>query len=731
MTGPRKKSLLQPLQNAPRLEDSGNENPLDGFSDSKPLNIVRPQPLSSGRIMRAFSEEKAARLNVEQAHLKDKEVKSKIDSPILKAGPLSPVLKNSIYPSKHFDPTKRRASDVEVRQSLGGIRVGIVPVSPFLQSKRASLITPLGVELRARAVAEGLPPLLALATQISTRVMGNTVAYRGSGPIPPGLYHAIFTGELRPKPVTEKAKSSTIGPQTGYAASDRRNGRYELNKKGEYHNRPDEIPKHLDGHPLEISLRNIFNDMGTKYALVEQDKNPDENGVLRFYQINHAYDKIQGIIYSVNMNEGQKIDSEILKKYKLVSNHFEHLGKEPDINSKFYNKNLDELFPVSVKHPEDIALSPLMVLGGIVRDCDIDTITDPPPEFMAQRFGPEKTPHAFEIFLKPLDMSAHGIVDDNGEEQAPGVLESDRANDAKALMAKQLLEINRLRWAQYENLKEEASKIAAIEKPDKPFNAAQWSIDNADKQPFVQKNMTLKQTADMVVSVGKGTAMQLYQGLEINVIEQKIRATQLDSGKGTLNITDLDSNDHAVRNAALMVLHAREILYSEKTIATSFIQHPAECHNEHYTCERGAIVAVSGKTIFIGDDQKLSDFVSSNDQYQPINPQWIAPNSLGSKNASIWVKHFLAGYDQHYNNNDPDIAVVKHNVDLYLKNHPEIFQEVLKDYQIHPNKKGSESSKSYLKNFDETLFEAANLQNSSASQMPSQEKSHNVSPGRG
>lgn len=37
-----------------------------------------------------------------------------------------------------------------------------------------------GVEIRAAACAQGLPPMVALATQISARINGNIVAYRGS-----------------------------------------------------------------------------------------------------------------------------------------------------------------------------------------------------------------------------------------------------------------------------------------------------------------------------------------------------------------------------------------------------------------------------------------------------------------------------------------------------------------------------------------------------------------------
>jgi hypothetical protein len=326
-------------------------------------------------------------------------------------------------------------------------------------------------------------------------------------------------------------------------------------------------------------------------------------------------------------------------------------------------------------------------------------------------------------------MSMHGSVDENGEEQAPPIEEVIRANNAMASMVQQLLEINSLKWAQYNNLKAEAKGKAERERPEEPFNSAQWSIDNADKKPFIRKNMTLELMTAMVVRVGKGTAMQLYQGLEINVIEQKIRASQLDPSKGVINIADFDSDDRAIRNAALLALHARKIPYNRETIATSFIQHPGECHNEHYTCPRGPLVVVSNKNVFIGDDQKLSNFVSANGQYQPINPEWIAPNSLGNKSASIWVKHFLAGYNQHYKN-DPDVAAVKQNVDAYLIAHKEIFCDLLKDFMSHPEKKDVDSSRDYLKKFHKTLFNEAKMLVGSDFQVGLVDKTGGLSPVR-
>ena len=514
-----------------------------------------------------------------------------------------------------------------------------------------------GEILRAKAVAEGLPPIVALATQISTRIMGNIVAFRGSGPIPPGMYHHVLTGDARPKPVTEKAKSSTIGPQTGYAPADPRNGRYEKTKDG-YILRPEKDPNpNLSSRVLETSLRNIFNDIGTKYELV-QGKNPDENGILRFYQSNHEYDKIKDIVYSVNLNEATDIDPEILKNYKLVSNHFENADKEPTPGSPFYDLNLDALCPTSVQHPGDNQPAPIKVLGDIVRDCDLDSITDPPYEAMVKMLGSEKRDGLFkERYFTLIDMSAHHHPGDDEH----NLLKDSQAELAVTDMVKKMLEINSERWENFNHFKSVAREAAGA-----GFDEAKWELENIDKKPFVREKMNLEVMAAMVVTVGKGSPMQLYQGLEINVIEQKIFASQTQPGAPKINMNDLVSTDPAVRNAALVGLQQQDIVYSQETIAKSFIQHPAEMCNEHYICPRGQVVAISNDKINMGGDAMLSAMVLENNQSQPINPKWIEQGSLGSGNDKIWVEHYLSRDDNY--RKDPDLAEVKVQVINFLSN---------------------------------------------------------------
>jgi hypothetical protein len=492
----------------------------------------------------------------------------------------------------------------------------------------------VGEILRAKAVSEGLPPLVALATQISTSVMGNIVAYRGSGPIPPGMYHHVLTGQARPKPVTEKAKSSTIGPQAGYAPLDQRNGRYEKTQDG-YALRIEKDPPNpnLSSRVLETSIRNIFNDLGVKYELVN-GKNPDENGLLRFYQSNHEYDKIKDIIYSINLNTAKAIDPDILKNYKLVSNHFENAGKEPLPGSPFHGLNLDALCDTYVQHPGESEPVPIKVLGDIVRDCDLDSITNPPHEAMVNMLGNEPREGYFkERFFTLIDMSAHHHAGDPEYND----MEDCRAELAVADMLKKMLEINSLRWNNY-NYQKSTARLAA----GSDFDEAKWELQNVEKKPFVHENINLDIMSAMVVTVGKGSPMQVYQGLEINVIEQKILASQTVALATKINLTDLDSPNVMTRNAALNALHQQDIPYNRETIAKSFIQHPAEMCNEHYTCPRGQVVAVSHDKINIGDDAMLANMVREKHQFQPINPKWIEESSLGSRNSKIWVEHYLS-----------------------------------------------------------------------------------------
>jgi hypothetical protein len=503
-----------------------------------------------------------------------------------------------------------------------------------------------GEEIRAKACAEGLPPMVAMATQISTRLMGNIVAYRGSGPIPPGLYHSIFTGEARPKPVTEKAKSSNIGPQNGRIVAvdepdDARNGRYQKNKEGEYELRHDTPPKGLVAQPLEISLRNIVNDLEIKYKLTE-GQNPDDKGILRFTEI-HDSPYVSQIIYSVNVNEVKPISQDILDSYKLVSNQIEENKKSEENKKKSTHDErikhllehypLDSLCPVYAQHPGQKEAKAIRVLGGIVRDCDIDFITDPPD--MKRLLGTENV----KKFLEPIDMSPHLPHDEKTMDHDRIKLEKLLASKAVDNMVYMLLEINNLRWKKYNDLKDAAIKEAKAAGRD--FNLSEWKLANAHLKPFVPKQSNLLMMSAIVVTVGKGTPMQLYQALEINLIQQRILVSSRTHAEETkVNMENLDHPDRNISNRELLKLHRQVISHNKELIARSFIQHPSECHNEHYTSPRGFSVLVAGNIIKTEQDPNIAKFVRDNKQYIPINKQWINP-STGSENAEVWVEHFL------------------------------------------------------------------------------------------
>jgi hypothetical protein len=551
-----------------------------------------------------------------------------------------------------------------------------------MSSKRESRS---GEEIRAAACAEGLPPMVASATQISTRLAGNIVAFRGSGAIPPGLYHSIFTGEGRPKPVTEKAKSSNIGPQAGRAAEDPRNGRYDKNETGEYLLRPDKPPKGLDAQPLELSLRNIISDLGTKYQLTPNDNNPDKAGILRFCE-NHPSPDVKAIVYSVNINEAKKIPQEIRDNYKLVSNHLEEKPNGMINDERFKDLPLDSLCFVSAQHPSDNAPKVIKVLGGIVRDCDIDFITDPPAAKMESLLG---TKH-FKKFLEPLDMSPHLHSHDGHTDKVADKAEKIRASTARDNMVYMLLEINNLKWEKYNNLKDAAMKTAGAN-----FNQEAWELENAHLKPFVPENSNLGLMSAMVVTVGKGTPMQLYQALEINIIQQKILSSCTSPDGTRVNMENIDNSDKNISNNELLKLHKQPISYSKETIARSFIQHPSECHNEHYTSPRGTSVLVKGDTIKMEKDPALAQIVQNSGQYIPINKQWINP-SAGSGNAKVWVEHFLRN-EELYRGKKDDAAAVSG----YLKNDKNIdfIVKLQNEFTTHPNAHGTKSAENYLNKF--------------------------------
>jgi hypothetical protein len=575
-------------------------------------------------------------------------------------------------------------------------------------SKNSRLLAKLPSQARAEVVAEGLPPIVGFAIGLSTSLMGNVVSLRGSGPIPAGLYYMIFTGLARPKPITAKEKSSTIGLQAGCAPKDKRNGRYDINPEtGMYELRekpkPGEQPTPFDPNNesvLQVSLRNIFLEtkpVGTKYELLT-GTNPDAVGNLRFRQVDHDSEDVKAIIYSVNVNQALPLSNEIKENYRLIANHLQDLGKEPSKDSPFAKYNLDALCPAYAQHPGPGEVpQPIVIYGGIVRDCDVDMMTDPDPEAIEKMFGVKAD--LYPRFTENLEMSTHHHEGDSRETR---IAEEKRANAQGAEMLTRILDLNSKSWDVYETMENTARGNPAI------TDFQKWQIDHAHLKPFIEKVPDSKTLATMVVTLGNGNAFQLWQGLQINYIEQRTLAACLSKDPSEKIIyTDLD--DSAKRNVALHKLHnLKSFQYKQ---ATAFIQHPNESNNEFYTSPRGIGVIVSGKQIFIGKDQDASDLILKKNQYVPINKMWIADSSLGNTNAAVWVKHFLAQSQSHYNaesksNPNQKHATIIHNqVANYLKDprNLDMLKELIIESKAHPGK-GSDSKifidKFLLKNPD-------------------------------
>lgn len=539
----------------------------------------------------------------------------------------------------------------------------------------------ISATLRGRAAEHGLPPILAVATSISTAVYGNMVAYRGSEPITAGQYYQIITGEGRPKAVTRKEKSSNLEVTNGYLVENPVFGRYDKQPDGKYALRPDKPPEGLERNQLEIPLRKIYNGLGDKFELVGA-KNPDDQGNLRFRQINHESEDVRALVYCVNVKDVKPVSPEIIAHNKLVSNEYKNLNikGEPDANSPFYGLSLDAMCKVSGQQPVGNGYSdpqPIVVLGGIVRDCDIDWMTVPPRNKLYELLRTEET----QKYLEPLDMSAHGKDD------------VQRANDATVEMVTRIMEIHDQRWETYNHYKQWAGHQPGSDAEKK------WERDHAEMKPFVAEDATQEMITAMVVTVGKGTPLQLYQALEINIVEQKILAssTKLDGTK--VNVADLSSENQNIRNAALMQVHEQKIEYSKDTISRSFLQHPGENYNEHYTSKRSPSVAVSGSQIVTAEDKAMSQIILNKDQYVAINPKWIAENSPGNDNAAVWVSHFMAKSDTHYKNE----PVVKEMVDKFLANprNLEYIEKKLEDFDVYPKATGASAAKDYLTRFIE------------------------------
>jgi len=531
-----------------------------------------------------------------------------------------------------------------------------------------------GNTLYAAAAKEGLPPIVTLATQLSTRLWGNIVAFRGSGPIPQDLYYDVLTGKAKPKPVTLKIKTSNIGPQAGRIVKDVRNGGYKL-KNAEYELRTKVPSLKFKSSSLKISLRGIYHDiLSRKYALLTSD----DQYLLKFNQINFDSDVVKGITYSINLKTAEPIPKKVLLNYNLVSSLPYDLTQNNFEDQVFNRFNLDALYIVSVKHMDNKESSPIKVLDGYVRDSDIDFITDPSSAKLISLLDTKY----FEKFLTPLDMSPKNKYLRH------------RANNAAVELIASLVEINNLRWGVY-NIKKDKAKLKNYDS----FNEDQWELENIEIKPIVPENATLGLMSNMVVTVGKGTPTQSYQALEINIYQQKILA-YFKNPKERFKLIDFENNE----KYTLLKLHQQIIKYNKLTRSKCFIQHPAECHNEHYTSSRSPSIIIQGDTVIVSKDDATSAKIVRNTQgYIPINPKWVS-ESPGNQYAEIWVEHYLRNTNMYIKENN-----IRTNCSMYLKQNIGFLRILQNKIKESPDDKGAKSIRKHLnyffKNHPEVLQE--------------------------
>jgi hypothetical protein len=524
------------------------------------------------------------------------------------------------------------------------------------------------------AKLDGLPPIMLLATQLSTMRWGNTVSYRSSGPIPTGLYRNVLNGTAAPKPYTQKVKSSNWGVMEGFAVVDDRLGRSEYTAHGGFSIRPHgaaDLPRTngevtLNKFPLKMSLRDILADTviqppkeKPKYELVAGN-NPDKDGNLRFKESSHPSEKVNNVIFSINLNdigaEPTPKDLSSLVSSKLSGEGVINKWDVPGFELKGWQKEwgsfadkLDTSFPCLAQFPGDREPTPIEVYGEenvTVRDTDLDFITRPTK---MDNLMPEKD--GFDKYFQPINMS-HGT---------PAEM-----LDASKLMIKLMFKINQSEWKKYNELKQEQiTKLGAA------FN----EIDIADKMPLVPKFNTLTAIKDFAITVGLGSPMELYQAMEINIVNQKI----LSLSKSNPGFKMDDLMDPNKMNGALMKLAKEPLILDEKTQSRFFIQHPAESHNHYYTSDRGASVVVHNKMIALAkDDTEVVKYLASNsrNEHVPINPQWLGDKKGANAHAKDWAKHYITNFNSK-RDTDPEINKAVHS---YLEKNPKFVEKELKNF---------------------------------------------------
>jgi hypothetical protein len=517
------------------------------------------------------------------------------------------------------------------------------------------------------AKLDGVPPVVLLATQMSTTRWGNTIGYRSSGPTPEGLYRKMLEGKAAPKDFFMKVKSSNWGVMEGYAVVDDKLGRSQPTANGGFEIRPhgpNDLPKKdnvvtLEKHPLTMSLRDIMADafkQPPKYEFPKEN-NPDKNGILRFHQVGHANSTVNQVMFSINLND-PKAEKTITENVQLIASQF-----KPQMLSSVNSSNLaikqtlenlgeklDYSYPCYAQAPSVKEPVPVEVYGRkliTVRDVDEDFKTE--PTLLSQNLMAEKD--GFAKYFEPIDMY-HGTEEEKF--------------DASKKMITLMFKLNISEWKKYDEVKN--AKIAG--KGD-AFNEK----DIAHLMPLVPRFKNMEALGKFVITVGLGTPMGLYQAMEVNITVQKM----LDSAKKNPQM-DMDSFlMPATKNAALLAHNKEPLQIDSDMQARFYIQHPAESFNHHFTSDRGATVLVHKSTIAIAaDDERVIKFLNSNakGEHFPINPEWLGNKSGANVNAAHWALHYAANYDPKRDTN-PEIH---HAVTNYFEKNPGFVEREVKTF---------------------------------------------------
>ncbi len=599
--------------------------------------------------------------------------------------------------------------------------------SSSVPSSHSVILQKTGSQMRAEAVKEGLPPVQAIVSAISSMIYGNTLTYRSGGEIPEDLYFGLEAGKIEPKNFSAKAKSAKEGEGAGNATLDPRNGRRDFNpvtKQWEFKNKGD-APTGGDITQKEKTLRGIFNDIGIKYALLEGAElngktNPDENGMLRYKQINHPDPYVGNIVYGVMTKGADSLTKVQIKSLKLTSSPLKNVAKTPDASSPFANLNLDTLCKVYVKHPDDtkeLNDSPLYIQDNIVRDADLDNITDPLQKNLEKQFGKGN----FDEYLQFIDTYAEHFNDPVAQAE-----EDIRADDVTNSMLVMMLELNQKKWDNYELLKNKAEKELS------PEAFENWEISNVLLRPILPKiedsgGITLM--AELTNVKGMGTAMQLFQKTELNFLQQRFMSAYIND-----KVLVADFDNPTARNKAILAIIKEPIDFNKKY---GMIQHFAENGNDKpkFVSPRGQIVRVREDNVGVMGDKEQSELALKNKEYIRINPLWIAqdPPTHANSNAEVWVKHFLAQSTTYYaqvktNVHYAEAVKIGVLVDKYLEKNPGLVEELQKSSKAHPSSENLQATQAYITTFLKSYPDIAEKLAATSGSLESEAKSDKVRP---